>query len=175
VQRRFFPWGQHVVLAPAMICSQSPFGSPWRRWSPNSRKSPAFAGVLGWAVDLITLRSTIDLPGYLIGRGPSLTCEWPSCRSRVEAAAESLTVDGDDLTIGDFLERRDPTEKARLKFRRFDRCQDRVEAIMRRNTVAHDRERRRNHSRFFSAKLRELRTKIIGSANHRAHGESPRY
>ena len=88
---------------------------------------------------------------------------------RVEAAAERLAVDGDDLAVRDFLKRCDPTQKARLEFRRFDRRQDRVEAIVRRDAVAQIEEPRESLA-FLLPELRDG-DKIIGSTNHRAHGD----
>ena len=88
---------------------------------------------------------------------------------RIEAAAERFSIDGDDLPVGDVLECRDPTQQALLELRRFDRRQDGVEAIVRRDTISQV-EKPRQPLAFLPAKLCDG-DKIVGPANDRAHGD----
>ena len=46
-----------------------------------------------------------------------------------------ITLNGDHLPIGDFVQGRDPTQQALLELRRLDGGEDRIETIMRRDTT----------------------------------------
>ncbi len=57
----------------------------------------------------------------MVGRGPGADhVNRRLAAGRVEAAAQRLAVDGDDLPAGDFVQRRDPTQQTLLELRRLD-------------------------------------------------------
>ena len=87
---------------------------------------------------------------------------------RVETAAQRFAVDGNDLPAGNLMQRRDPTEQSFLELGRFDRGQNRVEPIVRRD-AARQVEKPREPCAFRSAELGDGH-KIIGSRDHGTDG-----
>ncbi len=87
----------------------------------------------------------------------------------VEAAAKRFAIDGNNLSLGDFMQRRDPTQETLLELRRFDRRQNRIEAVVRWN-AASQIEKTREPRAFHLAKLGNG-DKIVGPANDGAHGD----
>jgi hypothetical protein len=73
----------------------------------------------------------------MIGRGPRadhVDCRLAACR--VEAAAERFSINGDYLSVRDFMQRCDPTEQALLELCRFDCRKNLVEPVVRRDPVS---------------------------------------
>ena len=87
----------------------------------------------------------------------------------VTAAAQSFAVNGDDLSTAYLLQRRDPTQQTLFKLRRFERRQDRIEAVVRRHAVFQVK-KPRQPTPFLLAEFGN-RHEIVGPANNRTYGD----